>query len=83
MKRITAHLKQKERRKIEIIGEYIRLDALLKLAGAVMTGGHAKMIIQEGEIKVNGEVCTARGKKIRPGDEVLFENVIYEVVECA
>lgn len=83
MKKISAHIKQKEYKKIEIIGEYIRLDALLKLSGTVMTGGHAKIIIQEGEVKVNGEVCTARGKKIRPGDKVSFENIIYEVVECA
>lgn len=82
MKKVTAHIKQKEHKKIKINGEYIRLDALLKLAGAVMTGGHAKIIIQDGEVKVNSEICTARGKKIRPGDTVLFDNIIYEVVEC-
>ncbi len=80
MKKISARIKQKERRKIKIDSDFIRLDSLLKLCNAVMTGGHAKIVIQEGEVKVNGEVCTARGKKIRVGDAVLFDNVIYEVV---
>lgn len=80
MKKISAKIKQKERREIKIDSDFIRLDSLLKLCNAVMTGGHAKIVIQEGEVKVNGEICTARGKKIRVGDEVLFDNVIYEVV---
>ena len=50
--------------------EYIKLDSLLKLAGMVETGGEAKVLIQEGQVKVNGEVCTMRGKKLRPGDSV-------------
>lgn len=80
MKKISAKIKQKERREIKIDSDFIRLDSLLKLCNAVMTGGYAKIVIQEGEVKVNGEICTARGKKIRVGDEVLFDNVIYEVV---
>ncbi len=80
MKKISVRIKQTERREIKIDSEFIRLDSLLKLCNAVMTGGHAKIVIQEGEVKVNGEICTARGKKIRVGDEVLFDNVIYEVV---
>ena len=80
MKKISAHVKKKEIKQIQIDSEFIRLDSLLKLCNAVMTGGHAKIVIQEGEVKVNGEICTARGKKIRVGDEVLFDNVIYEVV---
>ncbi len=80
MKKISVRVKQKERREIKIDSDFIRLDSLLKLCNAVMTGGHAKIVIQEGEVKVNGEICTARGKKIRVGDEVLFDNVIYEVV---
>lgn len=82
MKKISVRVKQKERREIKIDSDFIRLDSLLKLCNAVMTGGHAKIVIQEGEVKVNGEICTARGKKIRVGDEVLFDNVIYEVVWC-
>ena len=53
---------------VAIRDEYIKLDSFLKFAGAVMTGGEAKEIIQAGKVKVNGEVCTMRGKKMRPGD---------------
>ena len=55
---------------IVITTEFIKLQDLLKFANLVSTGGEAKIIIQEGEVKVNGEVCTMRGKKIRPGDIV-------------
>ena len=53
---------------VKIETPFIRLDALLKFAGAAETGGEAKLLIQNGEVKVNGEVCTMRGKKLRPGD---------------
>lgn len=53
---------------IKINTEFIRLDALLKFAGLVETGGEAKLAIQDGEVTVNGEPCTMRGKKLRPGD---------------
>jgi ribosome-associated protein len=56
--------------KIKITTEFIKLDALLKFAALVETGGEAKQLIQDGEVLVNGEVCTMRGKKIRPGDKV-------------
>ena len=59
-----------ERETVSIETEFIKLDSLLKLANVVGSGGEAKIIIQEGEVKVNGEVCTMRGKKIRPGDIV-------------
>ena len=65
--------------KITIDSEFIRLDALLKLGGAVDTGGRAKFVIQSGEVKVNGEVCTMRGKKMRNGDKAEYSEVIYEV----
>lgn len=55
---------------IQITTEFIKLDSLLKFANVVMTGGEAKMIIQDGEVTVNGEMCTMRGKKIRMGDVV-------------
>ena len=58
---------------IEIRTEFIKLQDLLKFANLVETGGIAKDLIQNGEVQVNGEVCTMRGKKIRPGDVVLFE----------
>ena len=53
-----------------ITTEYIKLQDLLKLAAAAATGGEAKLLIQDGEVLVNGEVCTMRGKKLRPGDVV-------------
>ncbi len=55
-------------KELSIKEEFIRLDAALKLAGFVSTGGHAKMVIQNGEVTVNNEVCTQRGKKLRLGD---------------
>ena len=55
---------------IEITTEFIKLQDLLKFASVAATGGEAKLMVQEGEIQVNGEICTMRGKKIRPGDEV-------------
>ncbi len=55
--------------KISIKEEFIRLDSALKLAGLVYTGGQAKIMIQNGEVLVNGEVCTMRGKKLRLGDK--------------
>ena len=53
--------------------EYIKLDSLLKLAGLVETGGEAKLLIQGGQVQVNGEVCTMRGKKLRAGDTVALD----------
>lgn len=64
---------------ITINEEFIRLQDLIKFAGVVPTGGQAKYIIQNGEIKVNGEVCTMRGKKMRDGDIAQFEEKIIEV----
>ncbi|MBQ8057413.1 MAG: RNA-binding S4 domain-containing protein [Ruminococcus sp.] len=64
---------------ININEEFIRLQDLLKFAGVVPTGGQAKYLIQNGEIKVNGEVCTMRGKKMRDGDTAQFEEFIIEV----
>ena len=62
---------------ITISTEFIKLDAFLKYAGAVGTGGEAKIVIAEGQILVNGEVCTMRGKKLRPGDKVKFGSDEY------
>ena len=59
-------------RNLVISTEYIKLESALKLANAVYSGGEAKALIQQGEARVNGEVCTMRGKKLRPGDEVEF-----------
>ena len=64
---------------ITITTEYIKLQDLLKFANLVATGGEAKERIQAGEVTVNGEVCTMRGKKIRPGDDVCFAGQHYTV----
>ena len=66
--------------KISIKEDFIRLDSAMKLANLVVTGGHAKMVIQDGEVKVNGEVCTMRGKKLRSGDTVEFEGNGFTIV---
>lgn len=64
---------------ITITTEFIKLQDLLKLADAVSTGGEAKIVVQEGDVLVNGEQCTQRGRKIRPGDSVTFNGVTYGV----
>ena len=66
--------------KIAISTEFIKLDALLKYASLVGTGGEAKLAVAEGMVKVNGEECTMRGKKIRPGDTVEFDRYALQVV---
>ena len=65
---------------VKIDTEFIRLQDLLKLGGLVSTGGMAKIVIQNGEVSVNGEICTMRGKKLRAGDFAEFngERVIVE-----
>ena len=68
--------------KILVKDEFIRLDSFLKLANAVSTGGHAKMVIQGGFVKVNGEICTMRGKKMREGDTAEFEGITYIFEQC-
>lgn len=65
--------------KAEIKTDFIKLDSLLKFAGLTGTGGEAKYVISEGMVKVNGEVCTLKGKKIRPGDRVEFAGTEIEV----
>lgn len=65
--------------KININGDFIRLDNLLKFSGLAQTGGQAKVIVQSGQVKVNGQICTMRGKKIRKGDTAQFEDKIVEV----
>ena len=67
---------------VPIATEFIRLQDLLKLAGAAGTGGEAKAAVQAGEALVNGEVCTMRGKKLRPGDRVSFRGEEYGVAHA-
>lgn len=80
MKRLNAKIAARQREKIEISTPFIKLDSLLKFAGAAETGAVAKQLVQEGCVKVNGEVCTARGKKIKSGDIVSFLKTDYEII---
>lgn len=64
---------------LKIYTEFIKLDAALKLANAVESGGMAKTLIQDGQVKVNGEECTMRGKKLYPGDRFSFMGATYVI----
>jgi ribosome-associated protein len=66
---------------VPITTEFIKLDSFIKFAGLTDTGGQAKELVLSGQVKVNGEVCTMRGKKIRPGDQVESLGRCFEVVE--
>ncbi len=67
---------------ITIQTEYIKLDALLKFAAAVGSGGEAKQVVSEGMVSVNGEVCTQRGRKLRAGDRVDFAGLSFLIVQA-
>lgn len=67
-------------RKITITTEFIKLQDLLKLANAVASGGEAKERVQAGQVRVNGEICTQRGKKLRPGDTAEMDGQEYTPV---
>lgn len=69
--------------KIRITTEFIKLDALLKFAGLCETGGEAKELIQGGAVKVNGKVCTMRGKKCCAGDTVELDGQTVQIAEGA
>lgn len=76
--RVAVRRKSNDKQ-ISIQTEYIKLEALLKLADAVPSGGMAKALIQDGQVLVGGEVCTQRGKKLRPGDSVTCLGTTYLV----
>ena len=78
VKKLAVKVKTKEET-VEVTGEFIRLDALMKLNVMTATGGEAKALIQDGEVLVNGEVCTMRGKKMRDGDRAQYGDRIVEV----
>ncbi len=65
--------------KLCIDTEFIRLQDALKLAGAAETGGQAKVAVQDGLVKVNGETCLMRGKKLRPGDRAEYNGLLVEI----
>ena len=68
---------------VVISTEFIKLQDAMKYANIVYSGGEAKALIQEGEVLVNGEVCTMRGKKLRPGDKFTFMDQTYLITEQA
>lgn len=67
--------------KISITTEFIKLEAALKFANVVSSGGEAKQLIQAGLVTVNGEVCTERGKKIRPGTEIVLDGQVTLLIQ--
>ena len=77
--KIKAKATPRKNEDVKITTEFIRLDAFLKFKGIAETGGQAKCFIQDGITKVNGEVCTARGKKIHGGDIISIFSVDYEI----
>ena len=79
MKRVKLSISMQP---IPISGAIVELENVLKLSGAVLSGGEAKVAIQSGAVKLNGEVCTQRGKKCRPGDRIVFNGRWYEVVSA-
>lgn len=71
-----------QNQRVSIRTEFIKLDSLLKYAGLTDTGGFAKELTQGGQVKVNGEICTMRGKKIRSGDVVEAGEYRLTVEQC-
>lgn len=75
---MKVSVKKKDSATPVVIGtEFIKLEAALKFANAVESGGMAKTVIQDGAVTVNGEVCTMRGKKLYPGDRFAFNGESY------
>lgn len=77
--KIKVKAAQHKNEDVIITTEFIRLDSFLKFKGIAETGGQAKQFIQDGIVKVNDEVCTARGKKIRNGDTVSVFSIDYHI----
>lgn len=79
IKKVRAIVKKVDPKILDINGDYITLASALKIAGVTSTGGQAKLLIQAGEVILNGEVCTHRTKKLRNGDRFKFKNLLFEV----
>jgi len=80
--RVKLKVKKFNEQKVEIETDFIKLDALLKFAAVVQTGGEAKMLINDGFVSVNGEICTQRGKKIYSNDRVTIDDLRITVVKA-
>lgn len=80
MKKIKVKLLEIQENELPIKTEFIKLDSALKLSNIASTGGHAKILIEEERIKVNGEKCLVRGKKLFPGDNFEYRNQRFLIV---
>lgn len=69
-------------KQITIKDEYIKLGQAMKLSSLVSSGTDAKYLIQNGEVKVNGEVCLMRGKKLCPGDRFSYDGHTVEIIQA-
>ena len=74
--------KKQSVQELAITTEYIKLQDAMKLANIVYSGGEAKQLILEEQVKVNGETCTMRGKKLREGDTFSFEDLTFKIVNA-
>ncbi|MDD5863912.1 MAG: RNA-binding S4 domain-containing protein [Firmicutes bacterium] len=72
-------VKRKDAIPVEISTDYIKLQDAMKLANAAATGGEAKLLIQDGQVSVNGEICQMRGKKLYPGDWFAYQGQTYRI----
>ncbi len=79
VKKIKVRLIPPEEKTLAITTPFIKLDSAMKLADAVGSGGMAKIVIEDEQVRVNGEVCTQRGKKLYPGDRFRFDNIEYVI----
>lgn len=79
VKKLSVRLVPPTEKKVYITTPFIKLDSAMKLADVVGSGGTAKMLIENEEIRVNGEICTVRGKKLYPGDKFSYDNTVYEI----
>lgn len=77
--KVTVKKREPDAISVAIATEFIKLESALKFANAVESGGMAKNVIQDSMVKVNGEICTMRGKKLYPGDRFSFMGVIYQI----
>ena len=80
--RVQVRRREAPPEKLPIKTEFIALDAALKYANLCSTGGEAKVRILEGDVRVNGEVCLQRGKKLRPGDRFSLDRHVFEITAC-
>lgn len=79
--RLKAKLAEIEEKELKISSEFIKLDSALKLADLAQTGGHAKILVAEGNIRVNGEICSQRGKKLRNGDSFQLGRQLFRIIQ--